>query len=137
MTLSERFLGLVHFMGFQRCVYMYVFSVLIVARSSARLGGISGAVVSSFLPLPCPSDFCVFRGKGLTYLHEHNQLHRDVKPSNILLNAQGEVTGRWEFVERCLALSHIRHERRKSAQGEGFECEDEVRTAIFHLEGVF
>jgi serine/threonine protein kinase len=29
--------------------------------------------------------------KGLAFLHEHHQLHRDIKLSNMLINRQGQV----------------------------------------------
>ena len=29
--------------------------------------------------------------KGLAFLHEHHQLHRDIKLSNMLINHQGQV----------------------------------------------
>jgi thousand and one amino acid protein kinase len=29
--------------------------------------------------------------KGLSYLHESGKIHRDIKPDNILINAQGQA----------------------------------------------
>lgn len=35
--------------------------------------------------------------KGLAFLHEHHQLHRDIKLSNMLINYQGQVKVRCHF----------------------------------------
>lgn len=43
--------------------------------------------------------YCVL--KGLAFLHEHHQLHRDIKLSNMLINNQGQVKVR---LARCITL---------------------------------
>lgn len=45
---------------------------------------------------PIPADICgqvaVTVVRGLTYLYDvHRIIHRDVKPSNILVNSRGEI----------------------------------------------
>ncbi|GMF15788.1 unnamed protein product [Phytophthora lilii] len=42
--------------------------------------------------------------KGLAFLHEHHQLHRDIKLSNMLINQQGQVK-----VTHC--FSFVMHEQ--------------------------
>ena len=36
-------------------------------------------------------NICLQIAQGLAYLHAHRQVHRDVKPGNVLLNSHGEV----------------------------------------------
>jgi len=52
-------------------------------RDLVKCGGCSDEVVLS--------DIASQVLEGLKYLHEHNQMHRDIKPGNILLNCMGRV----------------------------------------------
>lgn len=46
--------------------------------------------------------YCVL--KGLAFLHEHHQLHRDIKLSNMLINNEGQVKVKPRICSICAAV---------------------------------
>lgn len=60
--------------------------------------------------------------KGLSYLHEHNLIHRDIKPDNILINANCTI----KIIDFGTATFNAKELKRRSTVGTPWYCAPEV-----------
>lgn len=78
-------------------IYLYALHTEITFQIVMEFCGIGSMgdimqVTKRSLTEPELATICRFMLEGLQYLHEErNQIHRDIKPDNVLLNAKGEA----------------------------------------------